>query len=297
MKNIVRLLIAGLLLLLSPKLMWGEDYRNQEVAPTYYQGFFSHKVKEPYSDIPVITRMTDFPLSYKVKEPPQLVEFRSVDGKGDVVLKDIGKSTVIFGPESFESTTFPPTGWSQYSLWPYSSYHWYRKENNGHDGSYVAWIDCDPNAYYNGQDELLQTPQLDFSQCEGCTLFFFLRQGSYTADVLYIGVSTDGGAPSGTWTVPAALSQTGSSWGGYYLSLSPDYDGDSSVVIGFEYAVYQYTSGGDVGLDYILVTAGSGGASQILNLIHHPAGVGLWSAQSILTLFQRILSSPVNHII
>lgn len=253
MKRAVRLLIAGLLLLLSPKLMWGEDYR-----------FFSHKAKEPYSDIPVITRMSEYCLSYEVKEAPQLVEFRPVDGKGNVILKDIGKSAVIFGPESFEQDTFPPTGWSQYSLPPYSTYHWYRKENNGHDGSYVAWIDCDPNAYWYGQDELIQTPQLDFSDCEGCTLFFYLRQGQHTDDILYIAVSTDGGAPSGTWNQLVALSQTGFSWGGAYLSLSPDYDGEQSVVIGFEYAVYPYTSGGDVGLDYILVTAGSGGGEPNL---------------------------------
>jgi|GEM_PF-656767 len=262
MKGAVGLLIAGLLLLLSPKLMWGEDYR-----------FFSHKVKEPYSDIPVITRMSEYCLSYEVKEAPQLVEFRPVDGKGDVVLKDISdKSAVIFGPESFESETFPPTGWSQYSLYPYSSYPWYRKEDNGHDGSYVAWIDGDPDSYY-GQNELLQTPELDWSECQGCTLYWYFKQGNYTEDILYVGISTDGGGPTGTWHTLASLYKTGQNWGGLYLNLSPDFDNEPSVVIGFQYSS-SYADQGSEGLDYIWVTAGSGGGQPNLKPYTPPGWSG-----------------------
>jgi hypothetical protein len=158
------------------------------------------------------------------------------------------KGIIILGPESFEGN-FPPPGWSQFS-WSNSSYHWYKAQNSGHQGNYVAWIDFDP---YNTQDEVLQTPPLNLSNFVACTLSFYFWQSEYYEDYLFIGVSTNGGGPNGNWEWIGSLYQTGSNWDEVIVDLS-NYCGYSNVVIGFDY----YTQTPDQeseGIDYVVVRA------------------------------------------
>jgi hypothetical protein len=155
--------------------------------------------------------------------------------------------TVILGPESFEGT-FPPSGWSQFS-WSSSSNHWYKSTDPGHQGSYVSAIDYDPSYI---QDEVLQTPPLNLSSFDACSLSFYFWQDVSYEDILSIIISLDGGGPSGTWTEIGSIYQSGSNWDEFLVDLSA-YCGYSSVVIGFEY----YTTTPDQnseGVDYVTVT-------------------------------------------
>jgi hypothetical protein len=174
------------------------------------------------------------------------------------------QKAVILGPESFELSV-PPAGWSQFTG-SSSPNHWTRTSNAGCQGSYVAWVTHDP---VNSQDEYLQTSEMDFSTSAGCTLTFCLWQSDSYDDYLYVGVSTDGGGPGGTWDVYGPLHQTGSSWDAWNLGLSA-YDGEPSVTIAFDY--YTATPNQDSeGIDYVIVT----GTDSLPNLVPYtPSG---WS--------------------
>ena len=163
-------------------------------------------------------------------------------------LMPFNRQQIILGPESFEGS-FPPAGWSQFS-WSSSSEHWFKATDPGHQGSYVAWINYDP---YNTQDEVLQTPSLDLSQFVACTLSFYFWQDYQYEDILYLGISLDGGGPSGTWEWLGYLYQTGCNYDEVIVDLS-DYCGYSDVVIGFDYYTDipdQYSEG----IDYVTVYA------------------------------------------
>ncbi|MDI6839331.1 MAG: C25 family cysteine peptidase [bacterium] len=103
---------------------------------------------------------------------------------------------------------------------------------------------------------------MDFSSYTGCTLTFYAWQSSNYDDYLVIGVVTQGGGVNDpTWTSLGYLYQSGSNWDGWYADLSA-YDGQPSVVIGFDY----YTATPDqnsVGVDYVTVIGIGGGTPDI----------------------------------
>ncbi|MCK4352436.1 choice-of-anchor J domain-containing protein [candidate division WOR-3 bacterium] len=206
-------------------------------------------------------------------------------GKGGII--DLEGKDIILGPESFE-TAVPPTGWSQFSFpWNRSSNEWFKVEDSGHQGSYVAWIDYD-GSYV--QDQLLQTPALNFSSYTGCTLTFYAWQDSWYDDYLCIGVATQGGgADDPTWTGLGYLYQSGSNWGGWSIDLSV-YDGQSNVVIGFEY----YTDTPDqnsIGIDYVTVTAAGGGGQPNLKP-YTPTG---WSGPLVCSVNNDTISEDTLY--
>jgi hypothetical protein len=130
--------------------------------------------------------------------------------------------------ETFEGSTFPPAGWTTFSLDPGDGAVWQR--TNGYEGAWVippqfadgtsSWFAAqldDAESVHNGTMDLLITPMLDLRESETFSLYFdSFYNGQYggSASVEY---TTDGGA---TWELLQAMTPV-TDWTSYVIDLGP----------------------------------------------------------------------------
>jgi hypothetical protein len=162
--------------------------------------------------------------------------------------------------ESFESTTFPPTGWTTFT---FSGSGWSRETvgtplplwgeseitTPPGGGNAVAYCTFSFDSSFN--DQWLITPLIGDVRSED-TLYFWMRNQIYDySDTVYIYYTTDGTEFNliGRVSYPE-LGDT--NWGKWYLPLGQYITSGSSVYIGFQEFLYDnQTNGGAICLDLV----------------------------------------------
>ncbi|MEI6817209.1 MAG: choice-of-anchor V domain-containing protein [Bacteroidota bacterium] len=175
--------------------------------------------------------------------------------------------------QGFESTTFPPAGWSIVN--PDSSTTWGQSTAGYHNGNASAHMN---NYYYSspGEKDDLISPNFNVSSTVSPQLSFYVAYAMYTSntpETLSVFISTDCGA---TWTsiyskygttlqtAPSTTSEfvpTASQWRKDSISLSA-YTTFQNVIFKFENTT---ENGNDLYLDDINITASTTGIPIIAN--------------------------------
>ena len=135
--------------------------------------------------------------------------------------------------EGFESSAFPPAGWSRYRI--SGSTNWSRTFSNSHEGG----IYSAGSGYGSGTREgWLVTPQIAIPAA-GAYVLKFWSYNDWPRDLGYFGiwVSTEGNNPAASSFVELkslSSSEISDSWKLIVVQLSPDYNGQN-INIGFRY--------------------------------------------------------------
>lgn len=164
---------------------------------------------------------------------------------GLLCMASLGSSAQTYLSEGFESSTFPPTGWTRAIL--SGSYNWARQSSGyssypynvpAHGGSYYAWYNS-WNASSGSKAEL-RTPSMNFSSASSVRLsFWFYRQSASTGytDNMDVYVNTSATSTGGTLlgNIHHAYNQTPSvptaGWYQYTYTIPGTYNGTANYII------------------------------------------------------------------
>jgi hypothetical protein len=207
---------------------------------------------------------TGFLLYITVGHSQSLHKVQEVKGNAsEKIVMNIQKQSGVLASslsESFESTIFPPTGWTTFTFggsgWSRETVGtplplWGESEITAPPGGGNAVVYCTFSFDSLFNDQWLITPLIEDIQSED-TLYFWMRNQIYDySDTVYIYYTTDGTDFNliGRVSYPE-FGDT--NWGKWYLPLGQYITPGSSVYIGFQEFLYDnLTNGGAICLDLV----------------------------------------------